>query len=97
MSIIRPADALARERTEEAMNKLTEIMRGGEDRDAIRAAEVLLDRGHGKAAQAIIQVPASKRQKQLLAAMSEDELMDVIESEQLPRLINAPERDPLLD
>ena len=40
-----------------------------EDRDRIRAAESILDRGYGKAAQAIIAVPASRRQAALLASL----------------------------
>ena len=61
-----------------------------EDRDRIRAAESILDRGYGKAAQAIIAVPASRRQAALLASLSDDQLVAVIEQKRLPR-IGAPQ------
>ncbi len=60
-----------------------------EDRDRIRAAEAILDRGYGKPSQAIIQVPASKRQAAILASMSDDQLVAIIEKKELPRLTPA--------
>ena len=57
-----------------------------EDRDKIRAAEAILDRGYGKAAQAIIAIPANRRQAALLAGMSDEALVAVIAQKQLPRL-----------
>lgn len=45
---------LARQHTDEALNTLVTIMRTGErESDRLRCAEILLDRGYGKPAQAI--------------------------------------------
>lgn len=44
---------LARDNSEEALNKLIDIMRTGCDRDALRAAEIIIERGYGKAQQHI--------------------------------------------
>jgi hypothetical protein len=83
---------LARARGPKALDTLEEIMEDpiAEDRDRVRAAEALLDRGYGKAAQAIIAVPASRRQAALLASMSDEALVAVIEKKELPR-IGAPQ------
>src|SRR5271169_1335579 len=75
MSLIRRADSQAREYTDRAIAKLAEIMENGEDRDAIRAADVLLDRGHAKAVTATIALPANREQAAMLASMSDEELM----------------------
>lgn len=94
------ASELARKHTERAIEVAAEILENGEDKDRLKAADMLLDRGHGKAAQAIIAVPASKQQQAMLAAMSDDELMKVLQHARLPRLapIDATyqEIDPLL-
>lgn len=84
---------LARGRGPRALEILEEVAENtlAEDRDRIRAAEALLDRGYGKAAQAIIAVPASRRQAALLASMSDEALVAVIEKKQLPR-IGAPQK-----
>lgn len=103
--VFRSADSLAREHTEKAIDTLAEVLTDpfAENKDRIRAAESILDRGHGKAAQAVIQLPASREQARRLAAMSDDDLLEVIQSAELPRLTPiqyaaiADERDPLLD
>jgi hypothetical protein len=78
---------VAREHGHRAIELLADTMESAiEDRDRIRAAEALLDRGYGKASQAIIAVPASRRQAQLLASMSDEALVAVIEQKQLPRM-----------
>lgn len=78
---------LARLHGPRALDVLADTMESAiEDRDRIRAAEALLDRGYGKASQAIIAVPASRRQAQLLASMSDEALVAVIEQTPLPRL-----------
>jgi hypothetical protein len=78
---------LARLRGPRALDVLEDAMENAtEDRDRIRAAEAILDRGYGKAAQAIIAVPASRRQAALLASLSDDQLVAVIEQKQLPRI-----------
>jgi hypothetical protein len=101
MSIIRSADRLAQDHTERAIQTLADIMNNAaEDRDRVRAAESLLDRGHGKPAQAIISIPASKKQQALLAAMSDEDLLVAIQGTELPRMLPSapqPEQDPLLD
>jgi HEAT repeat protein len=107
----RTADALARDHTERAIDTLAQIMSDefAEDRDRIRAAESILDRGHGKPLQASISVPTSKAQAARLAAMSDEELLMLIQEAPLPRLSGpkpdvveadfsevAPADDPLL-
>lgn len=57
-----------------------------ETKDRIAAAREILDRGYGKPSQAIIQVPAGRQQAALLASMSDEQLVAVIEQKQLPRL-----------
>jgi hypothetical protein len=102
------ADKLARNHTALAIETLAEIMADpwAKDADRIKAADSILDRGHGKPLAATISLPPSKLALQQLAAMSDDELMEVIRKP-LPRLaapaIEAqfsevpPARDPLLD
>lgn len=84
-------DELAREHAPNAVTLLAEMMDREafpwiEPRDRIRAAEAILDRGYGKPSQAIIQVPATRRQAALLASLTDDQLVAVIEQKQLPRL-----------
>ncbi len=71
-----------------------------EDRDRLKAAEQLLDRGHGKPLTATIALPANRAQAALLAAMSDDDLLQAISSAQLPRLTQTTDAeiipDPLL-
>jgi len=97
--LIRKADALAREYTEQAISKLAEIMENGEDRDSISACKELLDRGHGKPLTATIALPINRQQAALLAQMSDDELEQSVVGTQLPRLVPAEtiDHDPLLD
>ena len=91
MASTKGIDELAREHAPRAIELLANVMETAvEDRDVIRAAESLLDRGYGKPAQAIIQVPANRRQAALLAAMSDDSLVAVIEQKELPRLTRNP-------
>ncbi len=81
-------DELARAHAPRAIELLADTMESAvEDRDKIRAAEAILDRGYGKPSQAIIAIPANRRQAALLAGMSDEQLVAVIESKQLPRLI----------
>jgi hypothetical protein len=80
-------DELAREHAPRAIELLADTMETAvEDRDKIRAAEAILDRGYGKPSQAIIQVPASRRQAALLAGMTDEQLVAIIEQKQLPRI-----------
>lgn len=43
--------------------------------DKLRAAAILLDRGHGKATQAVITIPVKQRASAKLYAMSDEELL----------------------
>lgn len=100
------ADELARLHTDLAIRTAVEIMTGehAEDRDRLRAAELVLDRGHGKPIAAVIQLPAPRRAAEALAAMDDDALLAVLQRQQLPRLAQDAEiievsvdRDPLLE
>jgi hypothetical protein len=87
MATQKGIDELAREHSPRAIELLANEMEvAWESRDRIRAAEAILDRGYGKPSQAIIQVPASRQQAALLASMTDDQLVAVIEQKQLPRL-----------
>lgn len=96
------ASELARKHTERAIETLAEVMEDtlNDANHRVAAANSLLDRGHGKAAQAIIAVPASRQQQALLAGMSDDDLMKLLRQATVPRLapIEATfqEIDPLL-
>ena len=104
---MKTADALARQHTEQAIETLAQVMADpfAENRERLTAANSLLDRGHGKPNQAIIAVPGNRQIAALLATKSDDELMAILNSTQLPRLQPidaefsevAPEHDPLLD
>lgn len=82
------ADQLARSHTDTAIATLAAIMNNtlSEDKDRIKAADSLLDRGHGKPLAAVIQLPPSKIQLQLLAAAEDDELLEIMRARPLPRL-----------
>jgi hypothetical protein len=88
MKANRPMDEMAREHAARAIDVIANIMDSdmSEDKDRIRAAETILDRGYGKAAQAIIQMPASRKQEAILAALSDEQLVAIIEQKKLPRL-----------
>lgn len=104
--VLTDASALARTHTADAIQTLADILNDpfAENRDRIRASEAILDRGHGKAAQAVIAVPASRQQREALAKMSNEELQRIVQSARLPRLLLEaeepvsvePEIDPLL-
>jgi hypothetical protein len=48
-----PTKALAKQYTEEALNRLVEIMRTGSERGAITAAQIIMERAYGKPTQPI--------------------------------------------
>jgi HEAT repeat protein len=101
-TLMRAADSLAREHTERAVETIVEVMSDpfAENRDRLRAAEALLDRGHGKPLAATIAIPANRQQAAALAALTDEELMERITGVALPRMIeHAPvdaAEDPLL-
>lgn len=103
MSKEHDPDAVAREYADEAVRTFADVMRDplAENRDRLRAAENLLDRGHGKPVTPIA-IQGGKRTRDQLAAMTEDELYAIVRAEPLPQLA-APvhdaeftEVDPLL-
>jgi len=100
--LMRSLDNLAREHTEEALTTIAQVMRDpfAENKDRLKAANDILDRGHGKPLAATIALPANRAAAQRLAQMSDQELMDAIQSTPLPRLVQqhevAIEVDPLL-
>jgi HEAT repeat protein len=104
-TLYRAADNLAREHTERAIKTIANVMNDwcAEDRDRIAAANALLDRGHGKPVNSIIQVPANRQMQRQLAALSDEEIEAQIMAAPLPRLALQvytdvePEHDPLLD
>jgi hypothetical protein len=93
MKPTRNADSQARDHTEEAIGVLHDIMVDPfqEAKDRLRAAESLLERGHGKAVSAVVSIPLERRQKAEMAAMTDEELMAAIRDTPLPRLIGPPE------
>lgn len=90
MRTTKSADAQARDHTADAIDTLRTVMIDplAEHKDRIRAAEALLDRGHGKAVNAVISVPLEKRQSAQLATMTDDDLMELIRSAPLPQLLS---------
>lgn len=75
--------ALAREFTEEALKTLADVMRdaGQMARDRVKAAEVLLDRGWGKARESVEITGANGGPVQMVdySALSEEELLLAME------------------
>jgi hypothetical protein len=95
-------DQHAREHGERAINTLADIMdnTAEETKDRIRAAEAILDRGYGKATQAVIAIPAAQRSRQAAALYTNEELDAIIDAEWEAierRSLPAPEKDPLLE
>lgn len=78
------ADALARLHAREAVGAIVEVMR---NRDAapehrLRAAALLLDRGHGKPTQAVVTVPATRANAARLAGMTTAALLAIVQRAQ---------------
>lgn len=72
------ADSLARLHTAEAIGTLVDVMRNGlKDSDRVSAAKEVLDRGHGKAAQAVISIPARQAVAQRLAQLDDSALLAI--------------------
>lgn len=85
----RRADAIARDHVAEAMDVIRDVMIDplSETKDRLKAAEIILERGEGKVAQAIIAIPGSKADAARLATMTDQDLLSIIESEPLPSLM----------
>jgi hypothetical protein len=79
---------LAATHAERAVDVLVEIMDSDlvEPKDRIRAAESLLNRGHGLPTQAIIVSNPASKMRSIAAAKSDAELVAVIEAKPLPRM-----------
>lgn len=90
----RRADQIARDFTADALSVIVDVMQDplSDPKERLKAAEMLLERGEGKVAQAIIALPASKKLIELTAAMTDEDLYAVIETQPLPRL-GAPTQD----
>lgn len=89
----RGADALARSYGQAAIETLAEIMADETTKksDRIAAANALLDRGYGKATQAVIALPSKKAVAHQLASMSEDQLRQtLLEARQRRAALPAP-------
>ena len=88
MSLIRSLDSMAREHTESAVQTIVAIMNDPDlpPKDRLKAAQEILDRGHGKPINATISIPASRLMQQKIEAMTDAELMAVVQSHELPRI-----------
>ncbi|MDE2097474.1 MAG: hypothetical protein KGL39_09535 [Patescibacteria group bacterium] len=88
VTVLRSAESLARQHTEAAVNTINDVMTDpfAENKDRLKAAELMLDRGHGRPTSTVISVPAARRQREIAAAMSDDELLEVIQGAPLPAL-----------
>lgn len=94
-------DQRARDLGDKALDVLEDIMDNTmeETRDRIRAATEILDRGYGKASQAVIAIPAQQRARLAAAAYTTEELDAIIDAEFetiSTRALPAP-KDPLLE
>lgn len=91
-------DQHAREYNQRAIETIVEVMEDpfAEDKDKLRAADMLLDRGNGKPISAVIQVPPSQQARALLSSMTDDELIGVLQRKALPRLADV-QREQIVD
>jgi hypothetical protein len=78
----------AREYSDRALATINEIMEDpfAEDKDRLKAASDMLDRGHGKATQAVIAIPSSAAIRDEAAKLSRADLLAIINRAELPRL-----------
>lgn len=78
------AESLARLHTKEAIGAAVEVLRDKSafPGDRLKAAQLILDRGHGKPTSVSVQVPAKRATAQQLINMSEEQLMAIIASRQ---------------
>lgn len=88
-------DQLARERTDSALGVINEVMTDpfAENKDRLRAAIEMLDRGHGKPLAATISVPMAKQKQAQLSKMTDADLMAHLQSTPLPTLLSLPTPD----
>lgn len=88
-------DQMARERTDTALGVINEVMTDpfAENKDRLKAAIEMLDRGHGKPLSATIQVPIARQKQAQLSKMSDADLMAHLQSQPLPTLLSLPAPD----
>jgi len=88
ITLIRDVSSLAREKSERAIYKIDSLIDSLDPRVALDAAKTMLDRAYGKPVNAVITVPATRRQQQILSAMTTDDIRDRLEqiAEPLPAL-----------
>lgn len=72
---------------QESLSRLADIMRNGEDRDSIRASEVLIDKA--------LKLPKNESARKQANALTDDELIDIIAQNRDAPV--ARKRDTLLD
>lgn len=100
-TVLRSVESLAREYTEDAVLTIAEIMQDksvfADPKDRLKAAEMLLDRAHGKPTSVSVQLPPNRRAAQRYAQLSDEELMEAIDVDPLPTLaqLTAPEAEPI--
>lgn len=82
------ADALARLYSAEATGFMVQCMRGEvagiKPSERLKAAQTLLERGHGKAVQAVISVPARAAVAKKLAGLDDDALLAIAKGGSTP-------------
>lgn len=88
----RSIEQQAQDHTERAIAVLAEIIDDPfeESKDRIKAADSLLDRGHGKPIAVSLALPGSRRAAEL-ANYTDEELIAAIEQQPLPRLAALPD------
>ncbi len=71
-------ESLARAHAPEALGTVLDIMRDAPQAELrMRAAQIILDRGHGKPTQAVITLPMTPKAAARLYNMSDDELLEL--------------------
>ena len=93
--LIPNLEAMAREHTERAINRVQGLIDDPDPKIALAAAKEIFDRGHGKPTQAIVTIPARKEKQALLAQLSDEQLMEAIDAETPVAYLEA-DIDPLL-
>lgn len=88
-------DQMARERTDAALGVINEVMSDpfAENKDRLKAAIEMLDRGHGKPLTATISVPLTRQKQAQLSKMSDADLLSHLQSQPLPTLLALPTPD----
>jgi hypothetical protein len=85
------AESLARAHTKEAIGAIMEVLRDKSvfPSERLKAAQLILERGHGKPTSVTVSIPAKRATAQQLINMTEEQLLAIIASRQR----NAPTED----